>query len=157
VDEKFNEPQTQGGGVCESIVNGGKSLAVILRTTFCRQGIEFFTPNEFSQQLGYMSRPQGYVIAPHVHNPVPREVQFTKEVLFIKSGKVRVDFYDDDQNYLESRLLYQGDVILLAFGGHGFEMIEASEMIEVKQGPYAGEADKTRFDPISADSIRLNK
>ena len=63
-------------------------------------------------------------------------MHFTK-VLFIKNGKVRVDFYDDEQNYLESRILLKGDVILLAFGGHGFEMLESSEIIEVKQGPYA--------------------
>ncbi|WP_254960198.1 MULTISPECIES: hypothetical protein [unclassified Cyanobium] len=98
-----------------------------------------------------MNRPEGYVIPPHVHNPVPREVQYTKEVLFIKSGRVRVDFYDDDQTYLESRVLETGDVILLAYGGHGFEMLEPTEMIEVKQGPYAGDQDKTRFEGISAD------
>ena len=139
----------------ENIPHEGRTLAVVLRTNHHADGIEFFTPNDFSQQLGYMNRPQGYVIPPHVHNPVLREVQFTKEVLFIKSGRVRVDFYDDDQKYLESRILEQGDVILLAFGGHGFEMLEPTEMIEVKQGPYAGEADKTRFEPISADQVRL--
>jgi len=139
----------------KNIIHEEKLLALILCANHHAEGIEFFTPNDFSQQLGYMNRPQGYVIPPHVHNPVPREVQFTKEVLFIKSGSVRVDFYDDDQNYLESRILEQGDVILLAFGGHGFEMLEPTEMIEVKQGPYAGEADKTRFEPISADQVRL--
>jgi len=139
----------------ENILHEGRALAVVLRTNHHADGIEFFTPNDFSQQLGYMNRPQGYVIPPHVHNPVPREVQFTKEVLFIKSGRVRVDFYDDHQNYLESRILEQGDVILLAFGGHGFEMLEPTEMIEVKQGPYAGEEDKTRFEPISADQLRM--
>jgi mannose-6-phosphate isomerase-like protein (cupin superfamily) len=139
----------------EKICHYNQTLAVLLRTNHHADGIAFFTPDDFSQQLGYMNRPQGYVIPPHVHNPVPREVQFTKEVLFIKSGKVRVDFYDDDQNYLERRILHQGDVILLAFGGHGFEMLEPTEMIEVKQGPYAGEADKTRFDPIPANQIRL--
>lgn len=139
----------------EQITHQGRTLAMLLRTTYRADGIQFFTPNDFSQQLAYMNRPQGYVIAPHVHNAVPREVQFTKEVLFIKSGKVRVDFYDDDQNYLESRVLNQGDVVLLAFGGHGFEMLEASEIIEVKQGPYAGEADKTRFTPTTADQIRM--
>lgn len=135
----------------ENILHGGRILAVILRTNHQAEGIEFFTPNDFSQQLGYMNRPKGYVIPPHVHNPVPREVQYTKEVLFIKSGRLRVDFYDDDQNYLESRILEQGDVILMAMGGHGFEMLEPTEMIEVKQGPYAGEADKTRFNGISSD------
>jgi hypothetical protein len=102
-----------------------------------------------------MNRPRGYVIPPHVHNPVAREVHFTKEVLFIKSGKVRVDFYDDDQEYLESRVLRAGDVVLLAFGGHGFEMIEDSEIIEVKQGPYCGESDKTRFSPIDVTKTRV--
>lgn len=139
----------------EQISHQGRTLAMLLRTTYQAEGIQFFTPNDFSQQLAYMNRPEGYIIFPHVHNAVPREVQFTKEVLFIKSGKVRVDFYDDDQNYLESRVLYQGDVILLAFGGHGFEMLEPTEMIEVKQGPYAGELDKMRFEPIAADQILL--
>ena len=71
-----------------------------------------------------MNRPKGYVIEPHVHNIVQREVKLMKEVLLIRSGKVRVDFYDDDRNYLESRILLKGDVILLALGGHGFEMLE---------------------------------
>ncbi|PIA74455.1 hypothetical protein CDR19_05160 [Ectopseudomonas toyotomiensis] len=139
----------------EKIVWDGKMLALILRANYHEDGIQFFTPDDFSQQLGYMNRPEGYVIPPHVHNPVPREVQYTKEVLFIKSGKVRVDFYDENQNYLESRALSEGDVILLAFGGHGFKMLEASEIIEVKQGPYAGEADKTRFEPLATEQVRL--
>lgn len=139
----------------ETVTHANTTLAIVLRREYRRDGIEFFTPNTFSQQLAYMNRPAGYVIAPHVHNPVKREVQFTKEVLFIKSGKVRVDFYDDGQNYLESRILNQGDVVLLAFGGHGFEMLEASEIIEVKQGPYAGEADKTRFAGIDGSKAKI--
>jgi hypothetical protein len=143
--------------VTEDILHNGRLLALILRTSFRADGIRFFTPSDFSQQLGYMNRPGGYVIPPHVHNAVERSVQYTKEVLFIKSGKVRVDFYDEDQNYLESRILNAGDVILLAFGGHGFEMLEASEMIEVKQGPYAGDADKTRFAPVAGAKVRVEK
>ena len=110
--------------------------------------ISFFTPDTFSQQIGYMSRPKGYIIPPHVHNPVSREVLFTKEVLFIKSGKLRVDFYRENQSYIQSHIVKQGDILLLAHGGHGFEMIEPSEIIEVKQGPYAGDKDKTRFKGI---------
>jgi mannose-6-phosphate isomerase-like protein (cupin superfamily) len=131
----------------ESINHNDQMLAFIVRASYHAEGIQFFTPNDFSQQLGYMNRPMGYVISPHVHNRLPREVQFTNEVLFIKSGRVRVDFYSDTQQYLESTVLETGDVILLALGGHGFEMLEPTEMIEVKQGPYAGEGDKTRFVP----------
>ena len=141
----------------ESVVSGDITLAVILRADYHAEGIEFFTPNDFSQQLGYMNRPKGYVIPPHVHNAVAREVQFTKEVLIIRTGMVRVDFYDDDQNYLESRLLKQGDIVLLAHGGHGFEMLEDSEIVEVKQGPYAGDDDKTRFTGIDVTEVRFRK
>ena len=141
----------------EQILQGNLLLAIILRAGYRADGIRFFTPDDFSQQLGYMNRPRGYVIPPHVHNAVERSVHYTKEVLLIKSGRVRVDFYDDGQNYLESRILEAGDVILLAFGGHGFEMLEPTEMIEVKQGPYAGDEDKTRFAPVSASQVRLPK
>jgi mannose-6-phosphate isomerase-like protein (cupin superfamily) len=139
----------------EKIVFKNKLLSIIIRKEFNKNGIEFFTPNDFSQQLAYMKREKDYKIAPHQHNSVQRDVHFTQEVLIIKSGKVRVDYYDDNQQYLESRILYTGDVVLLAFGGHGFEMIEESEIIEVKQGPYVGEMDKIRFEPISNEKLNI--
>ena len=130
----------------KKIVHNGKILAIIIKQNYSSEGISFFTPGDFSQQLGYMNRPAGYKIKPHIHNPVLREVVYTQEVLFIKSGKVRVDFYDERKVYLESNLLLKGDIILLASGGHGFEMIEDSEIFEVKQGPYCDEKDKERFE-----------
>ena len=132
----------------EQIIHKEKLLSVIIRSQYKSEGIEFFTPDDFSQQLAYMNRAKDYIIPPHVHNSIQRDVHFTQEVLVIKSGRVRVDYYDDDKNYLESKILNQGDVVLLAYGGHGFEMLEDSEIIEIKQGPYAGEMDKVRFDPI---------
>lgn len=128
-------------------------MGVIIRTEFKKDGIAFFTLDDFSQQLGYMNRPKDYVIPPHVHNLVERKVDLTQEVLFVKSGKVRVDFYDKEQNYLQSRILVKGDIVLLAHGGHGFKMIEPTEMIEVKQGPYCGELDKVRFNPVDESNI----
>jgi mannose-6-phosphate isomerase-like protein (cupin superfamily) len=129
----------------EKIEHAANLLALIIYNSYQEKGIHFFTPNDLSQQLAYMHHPTGKVIQPHVHNPVPREVHYTQEVLIIKKGKLRVDFFSENQEYLESRLLETGDVILLATGGHGFEILEETEMFEVKQGPYAGEADKTRF------------
>jgi hypothetical protein len=134
-----------------------KLLAVIISHEFCEPGVHFFTPSDLSQQMAYMRHPAGREISPHVHNPVPREVRFTQEVLFIRKGKLRVDFYDDERNYLESRILEGGDTILLATGGHGFEVLEEVEMIEVKQGPYAGDQDKTRFEPVDRKLLRVDK
>ena len=139
----------------EEIKYKNNLLAIIVSSKFEKEGIAFFTPNSFSQQLGYMKREKDYVIEPHVHNPVKREVVWTQEVLFIKSGKVRVDFYNEEKIYLKSRVLEKGDVILLASGGHGFEMLEESEIIEVKQGPYSGDKDKTRFEPVDSKKIQI--
>ena len=129
----------------EEIRDKGRLLAIIIRNEFDKPGISFVTPNDLSQQLAYMHHPSGKIIEPHIHNPVKREISYTQEVLFIKRGKLRVDFYTDAREYLHSRVLQAGDVILLATAGHGFEVLEEVQMFEVKQGPYAGEMDKTRF------------
>jgi hypothetical protein len=129
----------------ENIEADDKILAIIIYSGFSADGIKFFTPSDFSQQLGYMNRPKGYIIEPHVHKLVERKVNLTQEVLYVKSGKVKVDFYDNEHNFTESRIISTGDVILLASGGHGFEMLENSELIEVKQGPYSSDDDKVRF------------
>jgi mannose-6-phosphate isomerase-like protein (cupin superfamily) len=134
----------------EHIIDGNQLLALIISQKFDKPGAHFFTSSELSQQLAYMRHPVGKVIQPHIHRPVPREVQYTQEVLFIKKGKLRVDLYDNQQQYIASRILETGDTILLATGGHGFEVIEEVEMIEVKQGPYVGDRDKVSFAGISS-------
>jgi len=135
----------------ENIVHGESLLAIIIYNDYVEEGVHFFTPPNLSQQIGYMNHTAGTIIGAHIHNPVSREVHYTQEVLIIKKGKLRVDFYDMEKAYLKSRMLESGDVILLASGGHGFEVIEDLEMIEVKQGPHIGEEDKTRFKGIDSE------
>lgn len=132
----------------EKIINQDKVLSLIVRSNFSEKGINFFTPNDYSQQLAFMSHPTGKEIQPHIHKKVQREVHFTQETLFIRKGRLQVDFYSDDQVFLESRILEAGDVILLIKGGHGFKVLEDLEMFEVKQGPYAGDEDKIKFIPV---------
>lgn len=129
----------------ENIIFDGKLLAIIVSDKFDAEGIQFFTQSDDGLQLGYMKRPTNYVISPHIHNYLPRNVDYSTEVLIVKSGLVKVDFYDDNCILRDSRLLYPGYLILLRSGGHGFTMIQESEIYEVKQGPYMGESDKTRF------------
>lgn len=139
----------------KQIFDGDTLLALIIPSNFHEKGIHFFTPNNFSQQLAYMNHPAGKAIDAHVHNPISREVLYTQEVLVIKKGKLRVDFYDDERKYLESRVISAGDIILLASGGHGFEVLEELEMVEIKQGPYTGDKDKTRFPSVESGKVRL--
>lgn len=136
----------------EQIFDEYRMIAIIVYADYQAEGIEFFTPHNFSQQLASMRRPKGHKIRAHVHKPVPRSVKYTQETLFIKRGRVKINFFDENKNYLENRILKTGDVILLVSGGHDFEMLEETEMIEVKQGPYAGEDDKECFEGDVNDS-----
>ena len=130
----------------EHIVDGSSVLAIVVRGEFADEGTTFFTPADYSQQLAFMRHAKGRTIDAHTHNLRDRSVHYTQEVLFIRKGRLRVDFYSAGQLYVESRTLEAGDVLLLASGGHGFEVLEELEMFEVKQGPYEGDQDKTRFE-----------
>ena len=132
----------------ETIVHGLEPIALIIRAGYDEPGLHFFTPPNFSQQVAFMRHEKGKTIAPHVHNLVSRQVLYTQEVLLIRKGKVQVNLYSSNKDFIGERILESGDLILLAGGGHSIEMLEESAMIEVKQGPYAGENDKTHFDGI---------
>ena len=131
----------------ERIEYQGEEMAIIIRNDYSEEGIHFLTSNDYSQQLAYMHHHAGHQVIPHYHNPVPRTVHYTQEVLVIRKGKVKVNFYNMDQECIADTTLTDGDVILLCAGGHGFDILEETEMIEIKQGPYVGENDKTRFIP----------
>ena len=130
----------------ETITHGLEPIALIIRAGYDQPGIQFFTPANFSQQVASMRHPAGHKVGAHVHNLQLRQVLYTQEVLFLKRGQVKVNLYSSDREFIGSRIIGAGDLILLCGGGHSLEMLEESSMIEVKQGPYAGDADKTRFD-----------
>lgn len=132
----------------EYIYYEGELYCVILRDNYRSDSIAFFTPNSFSQQLGFLPHKKGDIIKPHRHQISKREILYTQEVLFIKKGKVRVNFYNKEQKYAGSEEIGSGDIILLCGGGHGFEFFEDTVMVEVKQGPYIGIEDKVRFDGV---------
>lgn len=138
----------------EEIVVDGQLFAIIISATHDEPGIQFFTPHNLSLQLASMSYSKGKTIAAHSHMRVKREVFFSQEALFIRKGKVRVDFYSHQEEYKQSRILNTGDVILLITGGHGFEILEDSNIVEVKQGPYAGEGGTVRFTSKLPDGFK---
>lgn len=133
----------------EIIKKRGKTIAIIIYDSYHSAKTKFFTHNDFSQQIGLISYEAGHVIQAHIHNAVKREIKQTQEVIVIKKGKVKVNLYDEDQNYLKSRTLQKGDIIFLADGGHEFKFLRDTQMVEIKQGPYVGgKKDKTKFKGI---------
>lgn len=130
----------------ETIKHQELTIAIIIYKDHHTDGIEFITPQDFTLQLGSMTRPAGYKIVPHIHNPVRRETTGTQEALFIKRGKIEIDFYSFEQVYLQSCILSAGDIVLLAGAGHGINVLEEAEIIEVKNGPFIAGSDKGRFE-----------
>ncbi|HEX9114521.1 MAG TPA: hypothetical protein VGA61_00510 [Anaerolineae bacterium] len=105
----------------------------------------FLTPPEFKQQVGYVVYPAGGEVIRHLHLPLERNLVGTSEVLLVLKGHTYFDIYDDEQNLVATRELFQGDMMLMVGGGHGFRMIEDTVFLEIKQGPYLDREEKQRF------------
>lgn len=125
----------------------GSCLAIIIRSDYSPDATLFFSEPQYSQQIGIIKYPKAGEIKPHYHNELPRKVVYTQEVLVVRKGSIRVDLYDKKLVFVQSVNLHQSDAIFLVSGGHGFEMLEDCELLEVKQGPYSGvKIDKTQFE-----------
>ena len=141
----------------ERIYNKKKLYAIIVRSKFRKKkGINFFTPKDTNQQFGYMKHDKGHIIKPHKHKKRATKIFYTTEVIIIFKGSLRfVDFYNQKQKYLFSKIIKEKDIIMLIHGGHGFKVLKKVEMIEVKQGPYSVEKDKIKFNEIDEKKIKL--
>jgi len=142
----------------EQIKYKKKLFAIIVRGKYRnKKGISFFTPDHTTQQFGYMKHKKGYVIKPHKHNKRITKILSTTEVILILKGMVRVDFYNQKEKYLFSKIIKEKDIIMLVNGGHGFKVIKDAEMLEVKQGPYSISKDKVKFDGTNEKKIKIKK
>ena len=142
----------------EKVVHKKKLQALIVRGKYRnKKGVTFFTPNESTQQFGYMKHKKEYVIRPHLHKKRLTKILNTTEVILILKGILRVDFYTQYEKYLSSKILKENDIIMLVHGGHGFKVLKDVEMLEIKQGPYSLNKDKIKFDNVDDNKIRIKK
>ena len=142
----------------EKIIYKKKLLALIVRGKYRnKKGITFFTPNNATQQFGYMKHKKKHVIKPHLHKKRLTKISHTSEVILILKGVLRVDFYNSLKKYLFSKNLKEKDIIMLVHGGDGFKVLKDVEMLEIKQGPYSLIKDKIKFDSVENKKIKLKK
>ena len=142
----------------EKIEYKKKLLALIVRGKYRnKKGITFFTPNDATQQFGYMKHKKKYIIKPHLHKRRLTKISYTSEVILILKGVLRVDFYNLKRKYLFSKILKKNDIIMLVHGGHGFKILKDVEMLEIKQGPYSLIKDKIKFENIDENKIKIKK
>ena len=142
----------------EKIIYKKKILAIIVRTKKIKnKGTRFISPNNFTHQVGFINRSNGFSIKPHTHKKTLRKINNTSEVLFVKAGVLRVDFYINSKKYFFSKLLKKEDLIILNDGSHGFKIIKKCKLIEIKQGPFIKSLDKIRFNKIDEKKIKIKK
>ena len=142
----------------EKIVHKKIMLALIVRGKYRKKkGVTFFTPNESTQQFGYMKHNSKHIIKPHLHKKRLTKIYYTSEVILLLKGLLRVDFYNQHKKYLFSKILKPNDIIMLVSGGHGFKVLKNVEMLEIKQGPYNLLKDKVKFDNVKDNFIKIKK
>ena len=135
-----------------------KLYAIIVKGKYRnKKGLTFFTPNNATQQFGYINHKKDYIIKPHKHKKRLTKILTTTEVILLLKGSLRVDFYTESKKYLFSKIINKGDIILLASGGHGFKVLKDAQMIEVKQGPYSLSKDKIKFKEVNEEKIKIKK
>lgn len=59
----------------EEIKYNGKLIAIIVRSNYTSDKVVFFSPPDFSQQLGYLSHKKGSIIKSHIHKKIDRKVK----------------------------------------------------------------------------------
>ena len=125
-------------GMEEIRSDDGKIIAIVARRDFGKDGVNFVSKDDFPLQLGISGYRKGDTIKAHFH--IEKEIMINKiqEVVHIESGRTRVNLYDLNGKKFKSVELSGDDTILFVDGGHGFEILEDTKIIEVKQGPYFG-------------------
>lgn len=118
--------------------DAGDLIAIIIPKDFGNKGINFISEDNFPLQLGISSYDKGNKITAHYHQKIKREIKRFQEVVYLQNGRVQVDLFDLNNEKFDSVELFEGDTIFFVDGGHGFEILEDTKIIEVKQGPYLG-------------------
>lgn len=136
-----------GKGI-EFRTESGRLLATLVKANSNHTGVDFYTTPEEPIQVGRVGYQKGGIIPTHFHNPLPKAITGTAEVLLVVSGKMRVQVCGDGWN-VATFDMEQGDFVILQPGsGHGFEMLEDTVLFECKSGPYMGKSkEKTFFTP----------
>jgi hypothetical protein len=130
----------------EILAPNGETIAILVRNSFNKDGINFISKPEYPLQVGLSNYKKGQKIQPHIHLNREIRVDSIQEVIYIKSGRTVVNLYDSSKAFLKSIELSTGDLIFFVGGGHGFDVLEGTTLIEVKQGPYINvNTDKEKF------------
>lgn len=113
-----------------------KNNLIALRLKKIKNGVMSSTePNE-PLQLVTHKRSLGEYTKAHFHSPKKRITNKLQECLVVIKGKIKIDFYNSEKKNFKSIFLSAGEVVIFVSGGHGIHILEDSEIIEIKNGPF---------------------
>lgn len=124
--------------ITEEISYQGKLIALIIHPTKLPPGVHFVSPLNSPLQVGTIVKKKNEHIRAHTHNEPVKTVRETQEVLCIEKGKLKMYLYAPNGKLIYEGIIKTGDKVMLASGGHGFDVLEDTVIFEVKQGPYPG-------------------
>lgn len=119
----------------ETIKSGDEVLAIVVRKDSQKETLNFVTPPLFPIQVGYHNRTKGSIVQAHEHIPFEAiKNMIVQEFFYVILGKLKVNIFHNHK-FNSSVIVNSGDSVLLNCG-HGFEFLERTQLVEVKQGPY---------------------
>lgn len=125
-----------------SVVGESGLLALFIRRHVALPESRFLTAPETEFQVGFIVHPEGHQVLPHRHVRMERRIEQTCEMLVVREGRCEVDVFDEHGIHAARETLEPGDTVLFLAGGHAVRMLQNCTLLEVKQGPYRGTAEK---------------
>ena len=131
----------------ETIKIGKKISCIVYRDKDWSKGLNFITPAEMFIQAGSWWYDKGKILAKHFHKDFDRVASRTQESVYVKKGSLKVLLYTEDLELFKEFVLFEGDLAVFGYGGHGYEILEDNtQVIETKNGPFIDvDTDKTKF------------
>ena len=122
-------------------------LARLVEPADWQRGLGFFSKDQEFIQVGTWFYDKGKQLQNHVHNEFSRTAYRTYEVVYMVSGRMKVNLYTLEKEYVESFDIKEGDLLILLESGHGYEILEDNtKVLEIKNGPFSGvDIDKEKF------------
>ncbi len=114
---------------------------MIHRKSEFRNRQDIVNPSQFLQ-VASIEMMKDKTFKPHKHiwknNKVKKVI--AQESWVIIKGEIKVDYYDINNEYLDSHCLYEGDCTITLEGGHNYtSLVNDSLVYEFKTGPYEGQ------------------
>lgn len=126
----------------ERLEYNGKIIAIVVRKGFSKEGLTFFTDNDFALQVGMHIQKKGFEVKAHKHyNFEKLENVGVQEIFYVERGEIKIVIYADNGKKVSDISASAGDIVVVN-SGHSIECLEDSKFIEFKRGPYRGKQEK---------------